>query len=400
MTLRSDDVVIVGGGLVGKAIALALARAGLRVHLSGAKPAAVVPVQGFGQRVYAINAASRRFLQGLRVWQQVPAERVQAVESMRIAADGAKLEFGAYAQGVEALAWIAESDAIERALDLALQFEQGVALAASPVAHAQRSDGRWHLTLADGGQLRAPLLLGADGRNSRVRTWAGIDVRSKPYGQSGVVCNLRCSHPHGGVAFQAFTTEGVVALLPLPDGHGEHQVSLVWSAPEALATALRAEGADVLVQRLQAHLDALGATHLGPLAPAGTAGSWPLVLQRAASLVADGAALLGDAAHVIHPLAGHGLNLGLQDAQALAAVLGARGDAEQVDDARVLRRYARARAEQVLALQWATDGLHRLYAPGMEWLAPLRALGLAGTNHLAPVKRWLAGYASGLAVAP
>ena len=400
MTSRTDDVVIAGGGLVGKAVALALAQAGLRVLLCGARPAAAAPAQGYGQRVYAFNAASRRFLEGLRVWPQVPPERVQAVERMRIAADGAELEFSAYAQGVEALAWIAESDAVERALDLALQFERGASLAAAGVEQAQQEAGPWSVRLADGAQARAGLLLGADGRNSRVRAWAGIGVRSKPYGQTGMVCNLRCAQSHGGTAFQAFTAEGVVALLPLPTWNGEHQVSLVWSAPEALATQLQAAGADALAQRLHAHLDALGAGHLAPISAAGEIGAWPLVLQRADSLVADGVALLGDAGHVIHPLAGHGLNLGLQDAQALAAVLATRGDAEHVGDARVLRRYARARAEQVLALEWVTDGLQRLYAPDMAWLAPLRALGLAGTTHLAPLKRWLAGYASGLAVAP
>jgi len=400
MTSRTDDVVIAGGGLVGKAIALALAQMGLRVQLCGAKPAAAVAAHGFGQRVYAFNAASRRFLEGLRVWQQIPTERVQAVETMRIAADGATLEFGAYAQGVEALAWIAESDAVERALDLALQFEQGFHRVTTTVAQARQQAEWWTLTLADGTEINTRLLLGADGRNSRVREWAGIGMRSKPYDQTGLVCNIRCAQSHGGVAFQAFTPEGVIALLPLPDCQGEHQVSLVWSAPEALASELHTDGADALVQRLNTHLETLGAAHLAPLAAAGQIGAWPLILQRANSLVGDGVALLGDAGHVIHPLAGHGLNLGLQDAQALAAVLAGRGAAEPVGDARVLRRYARARAEQVMALECATDSLHRLYAPGMAWLAPLRALGLAGTNHLAPVKRWLASYASGLAVVP
>ena len=398
MTIRTEDAVIAGGGLVGKAAALALAQAGLRVLLCGAQPVAAAPAQGYGQRVYAFNAASRRFLEGLRVWAQVPEARVQPVACMRIAADGAELQFDAYAQGTEALAWIAESDAIERALDLALQFERGASIVSAGVEQAQFDGTQWNLTLADGSAARCDLLLGADGRHSRVRDWAGIGLRSKPYGQTGLVCNLRCAAPHGGTAYQAFTEAGVMALLPLAEQVGEHQVSLVWSAPEALAAALRAGGVEGLVTSLQPHLEALGATHLAPLAPAGAIGTWPLVLQRAHSLVAPGTALLGDAGHVIHPLAGHGLNLGLQDVQALVAALASRSAAEAVGDARLLRRYARARAEQVLALELATDGLHRLYAPGMAWLAPLRALGLAGTNHLTPLKRLLAGYASGLAV--
>jgi ubiquinone biosynthesis UbiH/UbiF/VisC/COQ6 family hydroxylase len=398
MTIRTEDAVIAGGGLVGKAAALALAQAGLRVLLCGAQPAAAAPAQGYGQRVYAFNAASRRFLEGLRVWTQVPEARVQPVARMRIAADGAELQFDAYTQGTEALAWIAESDAIERALDLALQFERGASIVSASVAQAQFDGAQWNLTLADGSAARCNLLLGADGRHSRVREWAGIGLRSKPYGQTGLVCNLRCARPHGATAYQAFTEAGVIALLPLAEQGGEHQVSLVWSAPDALAAELRAGGVEALVVSLQPHLKALGAAHLAPLAPAGAMGTWPLALQRAHSLVAPGTALLGDAGHVIHPLAGHGLNLGLQDVQALVAALAARSAAEVVGDARLLRRYARARAEQVLALELTTDGLHRLYAPGMAWLAPLRALGLSGTNHLTPLKRLLAGYASGLAV--
>ena len=394
----AEDVVVAGGGLVGKAAALALAQAGLRVLLCGVRPAPAAPALGYGQRVYAFNAASRRFLDRLRVWPQLPQARVQPVARMHIAADGAALQFDAYAQSVEALAWIAESDAVERALDLALQFERGATLVPWGVEQAQFDGAHWQLTLADGSAARTGLLLGADGRHSRVRDWAGIDLRSKPYGQTGLVCNLHCAQPHGGTAYQAFTGDGVIALLPLADQGDDHQVSLVWSAPDALAASLRTAGAEGLVPCLQPHLEALGAAHLAPLAAAGEMGAWPLVLQRAHSLVAPGAALLGDAGHVIHPLAGHGLNLGLQDVQALAAVLAGRGEAQAIGDARVLRRYARARAEQVLALELATDALHRLYAPGMAWLAPLRAFGLTGTNHLSPLKRWLAGYASGLSV--
>lgn len=397
-SLPGEDVVVAGGGLVGKAAALALAQVGLRVLLCGARPAEAVPAQGYGQRVYAFNAASRRFLDGMRVWSQVPQSRVQPVTRMQIAADGAALQFDAYAQSVEALAWIAESDAVERALDLALQFEHGAALVPGHVEQAQFDGVHWELTLADGSVVRTGLLLGADGRHSRVRDWAGVGLRSKPYGQTGLVCNVRCAQPHGGTAYQAFTEDGVIALLPLADQGDDHQVSLVWSAPDALATSLRAAGAEGLVTSLQPHLEALGASHLAPLAAAGEIGAWPLVLQRAHSLVAPGAALLGDAGHIIHPLAGHGLNLGLQDVQALAAVLAGRGDAQAIGDARVLRRYARARAEQVLALELATDGLQRLYAPNMAWLAPLRALGLVGVHHLSPLKRLLASYASGLSV--
>ncbi len=385
------DAAVVGGGLVGKAAALALAQAGLRVRLCGASAAAELPDAGFAQRIYAFNAASRALLQRLRVWDQLPASRVQPVAAMHIGGDGAALDFDAAAQGVDALAWIAEADAVERALDLALRFERGVDADPRRVGAARRIDDGWRLELDGGGAASCALLLGADGRASRVRQWAGIGQRSRPYGQTAVVANFRIDGDHGDAAYQAFGVDGVIALLPLPQRH----VSLVWSAPDVLAAELQRDAqadAQALAARVQRELPRLRAQRLSALHAAGAVGAWPLLLQRAHSLAGAGVALLGDAGHVVHPLAGHGLNLGLQDVQALAAVLAARG-AAAAGDARLLRRYARARAEQVLALELATDGLQRLYA--LPWLAPLRALGLAATDHLSPLKRWLAAYASG-----
>ncbi len=399
MSMLENEAVVVGAGLVGKAAALALAQAGLRVALCGAQPAAAQPESGFAQRIYAVNSASRELLQGLRVWEQIPAQRIQAVQGMHIAGDGAALDFDAYAQGVESLAWIVESDAIERALDLVLRFERGVRLLPERVVQAQRLAASWELQLTGGGVLRVPLLVGADGRASQVRTWSGIGVRARPYGQTAVVCNFRCGAAHGARALQVFTPDaGVVALLPLPEHDGHPEVSLVWSAPDELAAALQALAPEQLAERVQQQLPALGAAALAPLHAHGEIGAWPLLLQRAERVAADGVALLGDAAHVVHPMAGHGLNLGLQDVQALAAVLARRTAAESPGDVALLQRYARARAEQVMALELATDGLHRLYAPQLRVLAPLRALGLRVADHLPPLKRWLAGYASGRSV--
>lgn len=394
--MLEDEAAIVGGGLVGKAAALALAQAGLRVALCGAGSAPLPPSAGFAQRIYAVNAASRRLLQRLRAWEHIPGERIQPVQSMQIAADGATLHFDAYAQRQESLAWIVESDAIERALDLVLRFERGVRLHADAVVRAQRVDAGWELELSGGQLLRSGLLVGADGRASRVREWSGIGVRSRAYGQTAVVCNFSCAAAHGARALQTFTADGgVLALLPLPDCQRQHQVSLVWSAPHELAEQLRSLPVVQLAERVQQQLPALGAEQLAPLQAAGASAAWPLLLQRAESVAGDGVALLGDSAHVVHPMAGHGLNLGLQDVQALAAVLARRQPGESAGRPDLLRRYARARAEQVLAMQLATDGLHRLYAPGLHWLAPLRALGLLAVDHLSPLKTWLADYASG-----
>jgi len=399
MSSFSPDLVICGGGLSAKACALALAQTGLRVTLLGARPVAALPADAYTLRVYAINAASCQLLDQLRVWPQIPAARVQPVRAMHIQADGARLEFDAQQEQVEALAWIVESDAIEAALDLALGFERGVHRDAEHAVRLTRQPGSaagWDVHTADGRTLRAPLLVGADGEHSLVRRSAGIATDTHDYVQRGLVTHFVCAAPADGVAYQTFADGGVIALLPLPPLQGQPMVSLVWSAPQPLAQDLLSLSADALASRVQAYLPALGATHLAPLQPAGGVGSWPLQRQLARRLVADGVALIGDAAHRVHPLAGQGLNLGLQDVQALAHTLQQRRPGQAVNDPRLLRRYARARAEQVLALATATDALARLYAAHSLVPAPLRALGLRATNALPAVKHLLSRYASGL----
>ena len=398
MQTHSVEILICGGGVAGKACALALAQAGLEVTLLGARPAAAPPETGYGQRVYALNAASRQLLDAMRVWPQMPAARIQPVDAMCIQADGAELEFSAYGSRVEALAWIVESDAIEFALDLALRFERRVQLDPASAAGVQRGLGStaWQVQTDDGRRIDAALLVGADGQDSRVRRAAGIAVETRDYAQRGVVANFVCAQPHRGTAFQAFTADGVIALLPLAALNGRPMVSLVWSAPEALAQDLLALPPEALAQQVTARLPALGASHVGPLQATGTAAGWPLRRQLARQAVADALVLIGDAAHRVHPLAGQGLNLGLQDVQALAQTLRDRRAGQAVTDPRLLRQYARARAEQVLALATATDSLARLYAAQSPVPAPLRALGLRMANTLPPVKQLLARYASGL----
>lgn len=398
MSTPSPDLVICGGGIVGKACALALAQTGLDVALLGARPAAALPADNYSQRIYALNAASRQLLEQLRVWPHLPPGRVQPVRAMQIRADGAQLAFDSPPAQAEALAWIVESDAIEGALDLALRFERRVQLDAAPAARLARpADGPgWQVQTADGRSLHAALLVGADGEHSLVRKVSGIATDTHDYMQRGVVANLACAAPHDGVAFQTFEDGGVIALLPLAPLHGQPMVSLVWSAPDALAHELLALPPDALAQRVQGHLAAMRAQHLGPLRATGAAAAWRLQRQIARSAAADALVLVGDAAHRVHPLAGQGLNLGLQDVQQLARTLQQRAPGQAVHDARLLRRYARSRAEQVRALAIATDALARLYASHSPVPAPLRALGLHAANALPPFKALLTRYASGL----
>jgi ubiquinone biosynthesis UbiH/UbiF/VisC/COQ6 family hydroxylase len=390
---------ILGGGLVGKACALALAQTGQHLTLLGAQPVqSSLPPDRYTRRLYALNAASRQLLEQLRVWPQIPPERVQPVQAMRIRADGAQLDFQARETGAEALAWIVESDAIEAALDLALRFERRVQIDPAQAARLTRSADRpgWQVQTTDGRSLQAALLIGADGEHSQARKAAGIPMDVHDYMQRGVVANFVCAAPHEGVAFQTFADGGVIALLPLAPLQGRDMVSLVWSAPEALAQELLALPPEGLARRIGAHLPALRAQHLGPLQPTGEASAWRLQRQLARRTVADDLVLIGDAAHRIHPLAGQGLNLGLQDVQVLAHTLQQRPAEQPINDPRLLRRYARARAEQVLALATATDALARLYAARSPVPAPLRALGLHAANALLPLKQLLSRYASGL----
>jgi ubiquinone biosynthesis UbiH/UbiF/VisC/COQ6 family hydroxylase len=398
MSTPSSDLLICGGGIAGKACALALAQIGLQVTLLGARPAAALPTQGYAQRLYALNAASRQLLEELRVWPQMPPERIQPVQAMHIRADGAQLAFDARDARSEALAWIVESDAIETALDLALRFERRVVIDPAQAARLQRQPAAagWQVQTDDGRTLQAALLIGADGEHSLVRKVSGIAMDTHDYLQRGVVANFLCAAPHEGAAFQTFADGGVIALLPLAPLQGRPMVSLVWSAPEALALELLDLSPEALAQRVEAHLPALRAQHLGPLQATGPAAAWRLQLQLARRTVADGLVLIGDAAHRVHPLAGQGLNLGLQDVQVLARTLQQRGAGQAVHDPRLLRRYSRARAEQVLALATTTDALARLYAAGSRVPGPLRALGLQTANALPPVRQLLTRYASGL----
>jgi ubiquinone biosynthesis UbiH/UbiF/VisC/COQ6 family hydroxylase len=398
MSTPSPDLLILGGGIAAKACALALAHTGLNLTLLGARAVAQpLPPERYTQRLYALNAASRQLLDQLRVWPHIPPERIQPVQAMHIRADGAQLTFQAQDARAEALAWMVESDAIEAAIDLALRFERRVQI--DPVQaerlHHHPSSG-WQVQTSDGRTLQTALLIGADGEHSLVRKASGIPMDVHDYMQRGVVANFVCAAPHDGVAFQTFADGGVIALLPLAPMRSQPMVSLVWSAPEPLAQALLALPPDELARQVDAHLPALRAQHLGPLQATGSAAAWRLQRQLARRSVANDLVLIGDAAHRVHPLAGQGLNLGLQDVQVLAHILQQRPAGQAINDPRLLRRYSRARAEQVLALATATDSLARLYAAQSRIPAPLRAVGLHAANALPPLKQLLTRYASGL----
>jgi 2-octaprenylphenol hydroxylase len=396
---HDSDVCIVGNGAIAKTTALGFAQAGHRVTLlvPAAAPPASPPQPGaeppWDVRVYALNHTAHRLLASLKVWGALDASRVQPVDSMAVNGDGKQpgdLAFDAFGAHVGTLAWIVEDRNLNQALDAALNFAPNVHIVSGRAASLATDDKGATITLDGGAVIASALVVGADGGQSWVRGQCDIGLDYRSYHQRAVVTNFSCARPHHGVAHQWFTGhEGIVALLPLP---GE-RVSLVWSAPDALADTLMRETLSEMAVRLAV----LSEDKLGPLRPLlpESVKQVPLALIRPHAIVAPRVALVGDAAHVVHPLAGHGMNLGFADVAQLLAIVAAREVHRNIGDERVLARYARARKEDVLLMQLATDGLARLFGADLEPVRVMRNLGLNLLNKLPMLKRRLMAHAMG-----
>jgi len=376
MNAERYQVVVVGAGLVGAAAALALGRQGLRVALIERQPPAV-PDEALDTRIYAISPASQRFLERIGAWQWLDANRIQPVFRMDVAGDtrGA-VRLDAYEAGVSHLATILESGRLQHALWQAIEADGSVVrFCPASIAALEHGERFTRITLDDGTVLETELIVGADGAASRIREWAGLASTLTPYGQSGVVANFECERPPRGTAFQWFFDSDILAWLPLPGNH----LSMVWSTRTAHADELLALDAAALAAQVQA----AGHDRLGPLKLLTPAAAFPLRLIRVESAVAPGVALIGDAAHGVHPLAGQGVNLGFGDAEALVDVL-AHYRRTRLGDMRVLQTYARQRAEPVQRMQALTHGLHHLFADSRA--AWLRNAGMTIVNQLPPLK--------------
>lgn len=384
MNAERYQVVIVGAGLVGAAAALALGRKGLRVALVERQPPQP-PNELWDTRIYAISPSSQRFLHSLGAWQRVDASRIQPVFRMDVAGDSTgAIRLDAYESGVSQLAFIVENGRLQHALWQALQADGNVELLCPDVITSIEWDEPCSkLTLADGRLLEAELVVGADGAASRIREWSGLRSTLTPYGQSGVVANFECERPHRGTAYQWFFDSDILAWLPLAgrrDSLAGNRLSMVWSTQAADADVLLGLDAIALADRVRdAGHDQLGALRL--LTPAA---AFPLRLITLQTPVAPGVALIGDAAHGVHPLAGQGVNLGFGDAEALCEVLAQQHRRTRCGDVRVLNTYARQRAEPVQRMQMLTHGLHHLFAD--DRAAWLRNVGMQCINPLLPLK--------------
>ena len=367
--MKRVDVCVRGAGAVGSCLALALSRQGLAVALQA--PARAAPARQ-DVRTYALNAASVALLRELKVWDALPADARCPVYDMHVEGDaaGSALDFSAWSQGVEALAWIVDAAELERTLASAVSF----------APHVQ--------AVADGA-VDAALLAVAEGKASATRARLGVAMPVQRYGQRGVAARLQSDQPHAGVARQWFRSPDVLALLPFDRPLPGHGYGLVWSVPDARADELLALDDASFEQALA---DATGGA-VGSLRLCSERAAWPLTLARAEPVFGKGWVLLGDAAHLVHPLAGQGLNLGLGDVRALARVVAEREPWRDLGDERLLQRYARQRAVPTLAMGQLTDGLLHLFASDAPVLRELRNRGLNLVNGLPPLKRLLASFA-------
>ncbi len=376
------DVIIAGAGLVGASFALALKNSGLRLALVESHAPAWDDQTGWDNRIYALSPGTAVFLDGCGVWQRLDSARITSITEMQVYGDdgASRLDFSAYDCGLPELAFTAENRLLQHAMWQQLCAQQNLTLICPGECEAIEWAAEYiSLRLKDSSHIDAKLLVGADGGNSRVREQAGIDANQHPYQQLAVVANFEAEKPHRNIAYQWFRKDGVLAYLPLPD----KCISIVWSTGEDHAQSLLA----LAQEQFCSEVAQAGGHELGDLRLITPSAAFPLKLLRVERLVNPRIALIGDAAHVMHPLAGQGVNLGFQDARVLAKTLLNRGVQADCGDYRLLRRYERARKEDILAMQLTTHGLQRLFSN--PWLSGLRNFGLKLTNGLPQIKGFL-----------
>lgn len=390
----SLDVAVVGGGMVGAATALALARAGFATALVEARAPAPWSIDDeVDLRVVGLAPSSIALLDELGVWTSIRSLRASPYAHMHVwdAGSGAAIHFDAAQEGRDLLGYIVENNLVQWQLWQALEAAGVRRICPAKVSGYEVLEDRVQLTLsvAETEALSARLLVAADGAASPLRAMAGIETRGRDYAQRGIVAHVQTERAHEGTAWQRFLDTGPLALLPLSDGRS----SIVWSLPEEEAQRVLALDDMAFFQELGVASD----FRLGRILGATPRAGFPLRLQLAETYQAERFVLLGDAAHAVHPLAGQGVNLGLRDVAELRnTLIGARDAGSDIAAAHVLRRYARRRRSADTMDALGFDALARVYAWQAPPLVAARGLGVRLIDRLSPIKRRLAEHAAGL----
>lgn len=386
------DIIIVGGGLSGLPLAIGLTRAGLSVAVIEKRKPENLLADGFDSRTTAVALGAKHVLNGIGVWDRL-APYAGPIFDIRVM-DGGVAPFVHYdhrSVGTEPLGWIVENRHLRHVLEIAAAELPGLTrLAPVEIRDLKRTQEIAAATLSDGRCIGARLVVAADGKGSATRETAGLKTIGWPYDQTSVVCQIEHDRPHRGLAVENFFPDGPFAMLPLPG----NRTSIVWSTRPDRAAALMDLAEEAFIAQLRPRVG----DWLGEIALAGPRETYPVTLFVAPSLVADRLALVGDAAHIIHPIAGQGLNLGLRDVATLAELI--------VDACRLgldpgssslLKRYDTARRIDIARLAATTDGLYRLFSTDFAPVKYARRAGLALFQQMAPIKETAMRHAMGIA---
>ena len=390
------DAVVTGCGVVGLGAALVLASHGFRVGVVGRRPPQFQPnpAQRFDPRVFALSHRSQRILDRLRVWDNIPNDKVQPVLEMQIWGDSqgpdqGQLRFSASDTGVDSLTWIIEQSSLFDSLLAAVRYQPAIDWVDASVEGLSRERDVWAV-VSNLKTLRTRLLIAADGAQSLTRQQAGLDYELDDYCAEGVVATFEVEQHHHGSARQWFEGDSVLAMLPLPGPY----VSMVWSQPLHESQRTKELAPQALAESVMAVSGGAVQALYGQLKPCGQTYAFPLRHGIAPVWFDQGVVLMGDAAHVVHPLAGQGLNLGLEDVAELAQLLTSRKRLLAVQrlglaDEQLWRAWERRRKAACAPVHFITDGLHNLFRLDLPGVATLRNKGMQLVNQLPMLKRWL-----------
>jgi 2-octaprenylphenol hydroxylase len=400
---RHFDVVIIGAGIAGCALAAALTGQGLDIALVEGRALepptlpAGCDVHAFDSRVSALTPRSRQLLERVHAWDPIAGYRLCPYRHMTVwdAEGTGEIEFDCSEVAAPALGYIVENRAVVSALlGRVLAAADITCISPDRLQACGRLEGdAIEIELETGEPLRADLLVAADGATSRVREWMGFATREWDYGHHAIVATVETARSHEATAWQRFLASGPLAFLPLPGEGGRHYASIVWSVKDQLADELMALDDDAFCDELETAFE----SRLGEVKGVSRRFAFPLRQRHAVDYVQPGVALVADAAHTIHPLAGQGINLGLQDVAVLAEeILAARRRGVDPGRLDVLRRYQRRRKGENLLMMAAMDGFKRLFEQEALPLRWLRNAGMRGVGRLAPVKQRLIRHAMGV----